>query len=48
MRSQFERHLMASDGGVMTLLHRVVFFGDRMQSVRNLGSLMGFKVVEEA
>ncbi len=36
------------EGGVMTLLHRVVFFGDRMQSVRDLGSLMGFKVVEEA
>ena len=36
------------EGGVMTLLHRVVFFGDRMQSVRNLGSLMGFKTVEEA
>lgn len=35
-------------GGVMTLLHRVVFFGDHMQSIRNLGSLMGFKVVEEA
>ena len=36
------------EGGVMTLLHRVVFFGDRVQSVRNLGSLMGFKTVEEA
>ncbi len=36
------------EGGVMTLLHRVVFFGDHMQSVRDLGSLMGFKVVEEA
>jgi hypothetical protein len=36
------------EGGVMTLLHRVVFFGDHMQSVRNLGSLMGFKTVEEA
>ena len=36
------------EGGVMTLLHRAVFFGDHMQSVKNLGSLMGFKVVEEA
>ena len=36
------------EGGVMTLLHRAVFFGDHMQSVRDLGSLMGFKVVEEA
>jgi hypothetical protein len=35
-------------GGVMTLLHRDVFFGDHMQGVRDLGSLMGFKVVEEA
>ena len=36
------------EGGVMTLLHRVVFFGDHMQSMRDLGSLMGFRVVEEA
>lgn len=36
------------EGGVMTLLHRVVFFGDRMQSARDLGSLMGFRTVEEA
>jgi hypothetical protein len=35
-------------GGVMTLLHRVVFFGDHMRSIRSLGSLMGFNVVEEA
>jgi len=35
-------------GGVMTLLHRVVFLGDHMQSIRDLGSLMGFNVVEEA
>jgi len=34
-------------GGVMTLLHRAVFFGDHMQSIKNLGVLMGFKVVEE-
>jgi len=36
------------EGGVMTLLHRAVFFGDHMQSMRDLGSLMGFRVVEEA
>jgi len=36
------------EGGVMTLLHRVVFYGDHMQNIRNLGDLMGFKVVEEA
>jgi len=35
-------------GGVMTLLHRAVFYGDRMQDIRNLAPLMGFKVVEEA
>jgi len=36
------------EGGVMTLLHRVVFFGDHMQSMKDLGVLMGFRVVEEA
>ncbi|MBN1505382.1 MAG: twin-arginine translocation signal domain-containing protein [Sedimentisphaerales bacterium] len=36
------------EGGVMALLHRVVFYGNHMQSVKNLSSLMGFKVVEEA
>jgi len=35
-------------GGVMTLLHRDVFYGDRMQDIKHLGALMGFKVVEEA
>ena len=35
-------------GGVMTLLHRDVFFGDHMQSMQDLGSLMGFNVIEEA
>jgi hypothetical protein len=34
-------------GGVMTLLHRVVFYGDHQASLRQLGELMGFKVVEE-
>jgi L-fucose isomerase-like protein len=36
------------EGDVMTLLHRVVFYGDHLQSIRDLGSLMGFRVVEEA
>jgi hypothetical protein len=31
----------------MTLLHRVVFFGDHMDSVRHLANLMGLKVIEE-
>jgi hypothetical protein len=30
----------------MTLLHRVVFYGDHLQAVKDLGVLMGFKVVE--
>ncbi len=34
-------------GGTMTLLHRAVFYGDHMQSIQDLGVLMGFKVVEE-
>jgi hypothetical protein len=34
-------------GGVMALLHRAVFYGDRMQDIKSLGVLMGFKVVEE-
>jgi len=34
-------------GGTMTLLHRAVFFGDHLESIKNLGILMGFKVVEE-
>ncbi|HSA02159.1 MAG TPA: hypothetical protein P5055_15615, partial [Candidatus Paceibacterota bacterium] len=34
-------------GGVMTLLHRVVFYGDYMSEIRDLGDLMGFKVIEE-
>ncbi|MGQ9589723.1 MAG: hypothetical protein ACUVYA_05440 [Planctomycetota bacterium] len=35
------------DGGVMTLLHRVVFYGDHMHALEDLGSLVGFKVIEE-
>ena len=35
-------------GDVMTLLHRVVFYGDHLQSVKDLSSLMGFQVVAEA
>jgi hypothetical protein len=36
------------EGDVMTLLHRVVFYGDHLQSIKDLGVLMGFRVVEEA
>ena len=34
-------------GGTMALLHRVVFYGDHLQSIKDLSVLMGFKVVEE-
>ena len=34
-------------GDVMTLLHRVVFYGDYMKPMQDLGDLMGFKVLEE-
>ena len=34
-------------GCTMTLLHRVVFYGDYVERVRRLGDLMGFKVIEE-
>ena len=32
---------------IMTLLHRVVFYGDHLQDIKNLGVLMGFNIVEE-
>ena len=35
------------NGDTMTLLHRVVFYGNYMQDIKNLSILMGFKVVEE-
>ena len=31
----------------MTLLHRVVFYGDHMDNVRHLARLISLKVVEE-
>ena len=34
-------------GGTMALLHRAVFYGDYLQDIKDLGILMGFKVVEE-
>ena len=34
-------------GDTMTLLHRVVFYGDYMKPMQDLGDLMGFKVIEE-
>ena len=35
------------EGDMMTHLHRVVFYGDHMQSARHLADLMKMKVVEE-
>ena len=34
-------------GDMMTMLHRVVFYGDHTEAMRDLGDLMGFKVLEE-
>jgi hypothetical protein len=34
-------------GGTMALLHRDVFYGDHLQSIKDLGVLMGFNVVQE-
>jgi hypothetical protein len=34
-------------GGVMTLLHRVVFYGDHAEAIRRLGALMGFEAIQE-
>ena len=35
------------EGDMMTLLHRVVFYGDHLQSAQHLADLMNMKVVEE-
>ena len=35
------------DGDMMTLLHRVVFYGDHLQTARHLGDLMNISIVEE-
>jgi len=35
------------EGDMMTLLHRVVFYGDHLQSARHLADLMKMQVVEE-
>ena len=39
--------LNGREHGTMTMLHRVVFFGDRRKGVDRLADLMGFKVIEE-
>jgi len=35
------------NGDTMTLLHRVVFYGDYTKPMQDLGDLIGFKVIEE-
>ncbi len=35
------------EGDMMTLLHRVVFYGNHVESMRDLAVLLGLKVVEE-
>ena len=35
------------EGGMMTLLHRVVFYGNHLESTKDLAALMGMKVVVE-
>ena len=35
------------EGDMMTLLHRVVFYGNHLQSARHMADLMGMTVVEE-
>ena len=35
------------EGDMMTLLHRVVFYGDHLKSAQHLADLMKFKIVEE-
>jgi len=35
------------EGGMMTLLHRDVFYGDYLDDIKDLAVLMGLKVVEE-
>lgn len=37
----------AFQGGIMAMLHRVVFYGDYAKAMQELGDLMGFKVIEE-
>ena len=38
---------LAQYAGAMPMLHRAVFYGDHLRGVKRLGSLMGFKVIEE-
>lgn len=35
------------EGDMMTLLHRVIFYGNHIENMKKLGALMGWKTVEE-
>jgi len=35
------------EGGMVEHLHRVIFYGNRLQNIKHLGVLMGLKVIEE-
>jgi len=35
------------EGDMMTLLHRVVFYGNHLESMKDLAALMGLKIVDE-
>lgn len=45
MAANWGKYLETEDA--MTLLHRVVYYGDHVQNMRDLGNLMGLNVVEE-
>ena len=45
MAANWSRVLQTEDA--MTLLHRVVYYGDHLQSVRHLADLLDLKVEEE-
>ncbi len=36
------------EGDMMTLLHRVVFYGNHVESMKDLATLLGLRIVEEA
>ena len=45
MAHQWGHGVLSND--MMTLLHRVVFYGNRLESVKNMAPLLGLKIVEE-
>ena len=45
MRQNWGQEIHSDD--MMTLLHRVIFYGDHLESMKDLATLMGIKVVQE-